>query len=93
MTIAQRKAFFKRPANRAGRVWSTDHVLTMHIFDQAFDFHRCYMLLPFMHFDMVRLAPRGGGGLWGARGALVCAHPHRTSLQLLVCGNPLPPAR
>jgi hypothetical protein len=95
MTIAQRKAFFKRAANRAGRVWSTDLVLTMHVFDHTFDFHQCCMLMPLMHFDMVRRGCQAR--VWGwpsltraadrvagcaARVPLLSAIPHRSSLNI-----------
>ncbi|GBF99169.1 hypothetical protein Rsub_11614 [Raphidocelis subcapitata] len=54
MTTAQRQRFFKRPENRAGRCWSPDQVVTMFVFDHAFDYHTYHMNTPLMiRFNMI----------------------------------------
>lgn len=55
VTAACRRAFFRRPTNRAGRFFTPDMVITTGYFDHSFDYNTFRMSVPlFGSLDMVK---------------------------------------
>lgn len=55
LSPARRRAYFRREAHRAGKLWLPEHVITLHTFDHSFDYHTMRMSVPpGLHIDMVK---------------------------------------